>query len=467
MQSSIGRMILAMWFVGMVVVAVRGIPAQGHIGDGESQRYFPMMMRNVPADGEPPLNRYVAVGTSNSDGDLEIFTVRADGSEVHQLTINAVDDHSPMLSPDGTLIAFVHGGQDPDPSSIMVMNLDGSVVRVLDPASALRWTQFQWSPASDYLLVVGHIPSKTWMRSLYLVKMDGSTPPLFLTDTFGSEEDWGWSLDGKFIHYGQAFTREFRVRSLIEGEVYAIGQSPSRVVWHPDSTEIFYIETDASLGSSGRMMSVADGTNRLVYTGTDEFLGWVEQGDALLIRNLDQLPPYNLATVDREGGEVTFLTDYPNGVDGTKLAPNGSSLVYTTYNGQDFSYLYSHVLAGEPQLLRALIEGQGFLDVAWAQNGVSFLLILTDPFVGRTIHYYAQPFEWPRWGMRLDENTNSVKVLFLPFSSRYGVVQEPSLYRYELSPAMLPLLVDSIEGTLAPLPFPYPDFKPAEWRYLP
>lgn len=467
MLNYLSRLLLAVWFVGIVVTAVRGIPVQAQMVDGASQTYFPLMLRDVPADGEPPLNRYIAVGTSNSDGDLELFTVRADGSEVHQLTNNSVDDHSPMLSPDGTLIAFVQGGKDPDPSSVMVMNLDGSDVRVLDPASGLRWTQFQWSPTSDSLLMVGHTPTKPWMRVLYWVKLDGSTPPLFLTDTFGDEADWGWSPDGNFIHYGQGLAREFRIRSLITGEVSVIGLSPSRVVWHPDSTEIFYIETDESVGPSGRMMSVATGTSRLLYTGTDEFLGWVGQGDTLLIRNLDQIPPYNLATVDREGGEAIFLTDYPNGVLGTTLAPNGASVIYTTYNGQNFSHLYSHVLAGEPQLVRALIEGQGFLDVAWAQNGVSFLLLLTESPIGPTVQYYAQPAELPRWGMRLNENSYSVQVLFLPFSSRYGFIQEPSSYRYEPSPAMVPLLVDSIEGTLTPLPFPYDDFKPAEWRYLP
>ena len=65
---------------------------------------------------------------SDRDGDLEIFVMNADGTEIRQLTDNVVDS-APEGSPDGELIAFV-SDRDGD-LEIFVMNADGTAVRQL------------------------------------------------------------------------------------------------------------------------------------------------------------------------------------------------------------------------------------------------------------------------------------------------------------------------------------------------
>ena len=77
---------------------------------------------NTAQDGHPLIS---ADGTkiafkSNVDGDFEIFVVNPDGSDLTQLTYNTVYDGSPTISADGSTIAFHSSGY------IFVVNSDGT-----------------------------------------------------------------------------------------------------------------------------------------------------------------------------------------------------------------------------------------------------------------------------------------------------------------------------------------------------
>jgi Tol biopolymer transport system component len=75
--------------------------------------------------------RTTGTGVDNPTADSEIFTIKADGTGLKQLTHNTVNDYSPIFSPDGTKIAYDSVGDtttNPEGDyEIYLMNaLDGS-----------------------------------------------------------------------------------------------------------------------------------------------------------------------------------------------------------------------------------------------------------------------------------------------------------------------------------------------------
>jgi dipeptidyl aminopeptidase/acylaminoacyl peptidase len=85
---------------------------------------------NYGAGGSPlswsPNGEWI-VFASKKYGNLDIFAVKEDGSELVRLTNNSSDDFSPAWSPDGVNIAFVRNNQ------IFVMNLDLAAPSDLEP----------------------------------------------------------------------------------------------------------------------------------------------------------------------------------------------------------------------------------------------------------------------------------------------------------------------------------------------
>jgi dipeptidyl aminopeptidase/acylaminoacyl peptidase len=67
---------------------------------------------------------------SDIDGDMEIYVMNADGSDVQQITHNTLWDEGPAWSPDGTRFAFSRGTGDLT-VDIWTMNADGTNARQL------------------------------------------------------------------------------------------------------------------------------------------------------------------------------------------------------------------------------------------------------------------------------------------------------------------------------------------------
>ena len=81
-------------------------------------------------------DRTGGTGVNNPTGDLEIFSMKPDGTGLKQLTFNEVFDSYPVLSPDGTKVAYEsEGAQTSNPQGdneiYRVNALDGSEVKNL------------------------------------------------------------------------------------------------------------------------------------------------------------------------------------------------------------------------------------------------------------------------------------------------------------------------------------------------
>ena len=110
------------------------------------------------------------VFVSNRDGNQEIYSANADGSDPRRLTTNLVADTEPAYSPDGSKIAFTRGGD------IWVMNADGTgqgaVTGIEGPDSEPAWSQ----DGTQIVYVSNHtaIGSSTTGPELFVRNVDGS-----------------------------------------------------------------------------------------------------------------------------------------------------------------------------------------------------------------------------------------------------------------------------------------------------
>ncbi len=92
-----------------------------------------LVVSSTPARGAyPGANGRIAF-ESNRDGNLEIYSMNADGSDQVNLTDDPAEDTDPVWSPDGSRIAFVKASEGH--RNIYVMNADGSGQTNLTPGA--------------------------------------------------------------------------------------------------------------------------------------------------------------------------------------------------------------------------------------------------------------------------------------------------------------------------------------------
>jgi hypothetical protein len=128
------------------------------------------------------------------DGNLEIYTMKADGTEQRRLTNNSSSDSYPDWSPDGSKIAFF-GSRDGN-SEIYTMNADGSnQSRVTNDPAIDR--DAVWSPDGNKLAFTS---SRDGDFEIYILNLSTNTTTQLTNNTF-SDTVPSWSPDGNQLTY--------------------------------------------------------------------------------------------------------------------------------------------------------------------------------------------------------------------------------------------------------------------------
>ncbi|HWQ84610.1 MAG TPA: hypothetical protein VN363_08595, partial [Anaerolineales bacterium] len=221
----------------------------------EAQKLPPV---GTPIVHYPAANGLIAVssGSSVQGGQLDIFTLQADGSGLTNLTKIPAADTYPVWSPDGSQIAFLSDRRSAGIYDIYVMNADGTQIKpvFLSPYPIVKLDDrgqtvlpsmlwLNWSPDGQYILAeASQADGKE--KCLVLARADGTDGRCINNLAFEAPQ---WSPDGKYISYNKQATYAgiarldvqalFTQDSRLESWIYRLPNwiPEGQAQWSPDS----------------------------------------------------------------------------------------------------------------------------------------------------------------------------------------------------------------------------------------
>lgn len=266
----------------------------------------------IPAQTPLPPGRIAFV--SNRDGNLEIYTVNTDGSNLKNLTNDAATDVDPAWSRDGKKLAFV--SDRTGKSEVFIMNADGSgVEQVTDMAGAVESPA--WSPDGKKI-AFGSDHGDFW--AIYIMDLNVQT---VIMRAIGYAPVW--SPNGKYLVYGNSIefvveknrygyifkpdTHIFVIDTFSQGELEPTQLTTTgnnlHPVWSPDGKRIAYTVI------SGRdtyvyVMNINGTEQRQIELSGSSEPCWSPDGKQLAITNKGRIL---ILEVDGNGARV--LVDEP------------------------------------------------------------------------------------------------------------------------------------------------------------
>jgi Tol biopolymer transport system component len=125
----------------------------------------------------------------------EIYIMDSDGGNVRRLTSEPGYDGGPFFSPDGRRLCWRRFAPNGATAEVWTMNIDGSDKRQLTRLGAMSWAPF-YHPSGQYLIFTTNVHGFDNFE-LYLIDVDGKSPPVRVTHTKGFDGLPAFTPDGK------------------------------------------------------------------------------------------------------------------------------------------------------------------------------------------------------------------------------------------------------------------------------
>ena len=237
------------WAVVVTVMFCTGAFLHGQSdtpGGGANPRRLTKIVNSYPSPS-PDGDRVVF--QSNRSGVFQIYSMKADGTDVHQLTNLPDDSYGPSYSPDGKLIAFAHGGGGK--SDVYVMRADGSQVHALT-TDGLDNSHPHWSPDGRRMLF----------------NSSRTTPAADRADPKKEQDDiFSMTLDGSDLR------QHTHCKAVC---TYAFFAPNMQKIVYRKVTNTPGLNWDLSLGTENSEIAVAnsDGSDERILTNSAAFDGW-------------------------------------------------------------------------------------------------------------------------------------------------------------------------------------------------
>ncbi len=219
---------------------------------------------------------------SNRDGNLEIYVMHADGTNVKRLTSLSAEDFAPCWSPDGSHIAFISNRDKI--YDIWVMEADGQEKDVRRLTTGTQASFLAWSPDGKTIAFHSDLAGK---YAIYLVDSDGKNMRP-LTDGRADAMYPVWSPDGKSIAFvlkrdGNAEIYIMDADGKNQKRLTEGVKDDSSLAWSPDGKSIaFVLKRD---GNAEIYIMDADGKNQKRLTDNpalDDSPSWSPDGKYIL-----------------------------------------------------------------------------------------------------------------------------------------------------------------------------------------
>ena len=252
----------------------------------------------------PPMEGRRIAFTAGRDDNLEIYLMKADGSQQTRMTRYSGMDWGPAWSPDGSKIAFY------SERGLMVMDAAGSRQKRLIRQAGDRLSAPSWSPDGTKIAFVS---GQDGNAEIYVINADGSNS-VNLTQHPGQDYDVSWSPDGKTI----AFTSRREGNS----EIYVMNADGSQQIrlthepgsdyspsWSPDGGQIAFT-SDRDGGWDIYVMN-ADGSNvtQLTTGGVSWFPVWSPDGLKIAFNSLSRGWD-DIFVMDTDGSNIVHLVEH-------------------------------------------------------------------------------------------------------------------------------------------------------------
>ena len=256
---------------------------------------------------------------SDVQGNVDVYTVRTDGTGLRRLTSSPVFDACARYSPDGRLIAWCSGvGAAGGVIEIWAMRANGRHKRQLTRLGG-RMTFPDFSPDARTVVFSGRLAGIA-NGEIYAtsVRGDGLTQ---LTDD-PADDSWpAFSPDGSRIAFmsTRSGLRQLWVMNAdginpiqLTTDPIAKGQLPR---WSPDGTRIAYSTDDPAMGQEDIWVINVDGTNptRLTTTTTREFgPDWSPDGQELAYVDATDPTRRTVMIINADGSGARAVSPFGN-----------------------------------------------------------------------------------------------------------------------------------------------------------
>jgi Tol biopolymer transport system component len=135
---------------------------------------------------------------------VDIYRMRADGTQVQRLTQAPGYDGGPFFSPDGRQIVWRHFAPDGATAEIWTMNLDGSQQQQITHLGVMSWAPY-FHPSGAYIIFTNNAQGMGNFE-LYIVDSAGQHEPVRVTYTDGFDGLPVFSPDGQHLAWTSSRT---------------------------------------------------------------------------------------------------------------------------------------------------------------------------------------------------------------------------------------------------------------------